>query len=91
MRLAYALYHFCNLFLWSLILAGPFVNPSLVLILPLKITLDALALGFFSRRLGLTLNRAFFLWELLFPLYHLLAAPVFIRKKNNDWLDSKSE
>ncbi len=75
-QLGYLLFHGTNLLLWSLLLLAPFLRPSLLLFLAAKILLDGLALWFWSSRLRQPFHPGgFFLWQVLFPLYHLFALP----------------
>ena len=75
-RFGYLAFHSANLLLWSLLLLAPLVQPLLLLFLAGKILLDGVALHLWSTRLQQPLTPGgFFLWEVLFPLYHLLALP----------------
>jgi len=74
-RFGYGLYHGANMLLWSAPLAG-LIHRPLLLLLPAKFLLDGLLLLFWSARLrrSFTLS-GFLVWELLYPLYHLIAFP----------------
>ncbi len=75
-QVGYALFHAANFGLWTLAVAGVFANTLLTLPCILKISLDWSALSLLARRLSASFRLSHFLyWELLYPLYHVLAGP----------------
>ena len=75
--LSFGAYHALNFSLWAGGLCGIVVQPLCTVSLLIKIMMDYFILFYFSRKLKSLLPiRGFLLWEILFPLYHLLSAPV---------------
>ena len=75
-QLGYAIYHTLNYALWIFGIGG-LLNPVFFVPLAGKLVIDALALGGFSRSLESRLTLAQLgLWEILFPVYNILAAPI---------------
>jgi len=72
----YAVFHLCNLLLIGAGLYGLGGNIHLFILLPIKALIDVIAISVFCRLLGSRLSlRGWLLWEIGFPLVHLLAAP----------------
>jgi len=75
-KVGYALFHAANYGLWALAVAGLFVNSLLILPFVLKNNLDWSVLSTLARKLSVQFCIShFFYWELLYPIYHLLAGP----------------
>ncbi len=78
----YGIYHFANFGLWLTAMAGFWTNHFLIFPLLVKIFADWACLTLFTKKLSLKLNKIHFLvWEFLFPVYHILAAPGAMRGK----------
>jgi glycosyltransferase involved in cell wall biosynthesis len=77
-KIGFGLYHLINIILWSGIIAALVTSQHyLLMIVGLKFILDYAALLFFSSRLERDLPiHHFMYWQLLFPIYNVLAAPV---------------
>ncbi len=82
-QLGYGLYHLSNaciwiLFLWSL----ASLNFTQSFLLSTKLLLDFSLLSYFGKKMDIQLPLSgFFIWEVLFPLYHLLSGPAAFIKK----------
>ncbi len=75
-QIGYALFHCANYGLWTLAVAGTFAKPLLILPCIMKIVLDWSALSLLAHRLSASFRLShFFYWELVYPVYHLLAGP----------------
>ncbi|MBD3383684.1 glycosyltransferase [candidate division KSB1 bacterium] len=75
-QIVYLFYHTTNLILWGGAIIGIAVNKAIVLFLILKWIADYTALKKISNRLDKPLKLYdFFLWNFIYPLYHLICAP----------------
>ena len=73
-QFGYLLYHGANFILWLNLFFRPLEG-----IVPLifKIAADAFLISHFSRKVGKNVNiLSLFLWEILFPVYHVISSPV---------------
>ncbi len=75
-QIVYLVYHTTNLILWGGAIIGVAVNKTIVLFLILKWMADYTALKTLSNRLDKPFKLyGFFLWNFIYPLYHLICAP----------------
>jgi glycosyltransferase involved in cell wall biosynthesis len=79
-QIGYAVFHFTNF----LILVSPFFDAYFLLIVTLKIVFDYIALSIFSQKCAFRLNPIYFMiWQVVFPLYHLVVGPFAFLGKTN--------
>ncbi|MBN2413844.1 glycosyltransferase [candidate division KSB1 bacterium] len=78
----YGIYHLTNFGLWFAALMSFWTNHFLIVPLLFKILVDWIGLRLFTKKLSLGMDIIHFLiWEFLFPVYHILAAPGAMRGK----------
>ncbi len=81
-QIGYFIYHLSNLILWIAGVAGFFMNAYFIPFLAIKLIIDAIAMQPFSNKLDRKINPFdFTIWNVIFPLYHLVCTPVSLLKK----------
>jgi len=82
-KVFFAAFHLLNYFLWSALFTV-FLSPLHALFLLVKILTDFIFMRAFANSLQRKINVAhFLLWEVLFPIYNAVSAPLAVRKKIN--------
>jgi cellulose synthase/poly-beta-1,6-N-acetylglucosamine synthase-like glycosyltransferase len=82
--IGYSLYHLSNLLIWLFALVGFWLSPLYLLPLSIKLLIDGYVLKQMADELDISCNTgAFFIWELLLPIYHIIAGPCALFGKIN--------
>ena len=76
-QLAFGGYHLFNYFLWIVGLGGIAFDVRYLFLLPAKLAIDWFSLYYFATRLGTQIRFfPFLFWQVLFPVYNIISAPV---------------